>query len=133
MIHPPTWSPIHSYTPTQWQHIRTKLHPNFRATWNYAMSSYLAGTVSFFLLLAHPPTHPPLSSLCCLAPPLATHTHPPTPPTKSTGEWSSAKKGFETTLELSGGRDGPSKALLGILRGHGWKAPKDWAGWRELG
>jgi class 3 adenylate cyclase len=88
---------LKEYTPTAWdddpdlQHIRTKLHPNFRATWNYAMSSYLAG------------------------------------------EWSSAKQGFETTLELSGGRDGPSKALLGILKQHGNKAPQNWAGWRELG
>ena len=88
---------LKSYTPTVWdddlnlQHIRTKFHPNFRATWNYAMSSYLAG------------------------------------------EWSSAKQGFETTLELSGGRDGPSKALLGILKQHGNKAPRNWAGWRELG
>lgn len=88
---------LKEYTPAVWnedpdlQHIRTKLHPNFRATWNYAMSSYLAG------------------------------------------EWSSAKQGFETTLELSGGRDGPSKALLGILKQHGNKAPRNWAGWRELG
>lgn len=88
---------LKSYTPTVWdddpdlQHIRTKLHPNFRATWNYAMSSYLAG------------------------------------------EWSSAKQGFKTTLELSGGTDGPSKALLVILNQHKNKAPQNWAGWRELG
>lgn len=86
-----------TYLSTVWdndpdlQHIRTKLHPNFRATWNYAMSSYLAG------------------------------------------EWSSAKQGFETTLELSGGTDGPSKALLAIMSRHKNKPPHDWAGWRELG
>lgn len=85
------------YTPEVWendpnlQHIRTKLHPNFRATWNYAMSSYLAG------------------------------------------EWSSAKQGFETTFELSGGRDGPSRALLKILEQYDNKAPSGWSGWREIG
>lgn len=83
--------PIHS--PQQsllTQHIATKLHPNFRATWNYAMSSYLAG------------------------------------------EWASARRGFETTLELSQGRDGPSKRLLAVLKQHGYKAPPGWAGFREL-
>lgn len=79
-----------SSPPPLLQHIATKLHPNFRATWNYAMSSYLAG------------------------------------------EWPSARRGFETALELSQGRDGPSKRLLAVLAQHGHRAPPEWAGFREL-
>jgi hypothetical protein len=46
------------------------------------------------------------------------------------GEWGSAKQGFETTLEMSNGKDGPSKFLLSEIVKHDGRAPRDWKGFR---
>ena len=47
------------------------------------------------------------------------------------GEWEKAKEGLDEGLSIKP-RDGPSQTLLEVMGDHGFKAPYDWEGFREL-
>ena len=49
------------------------------------------------------------------------------------GYWDKARKNFNLTLELSNGKDGPSKFLLERIAEDGPEAPKHWPGYRMEG
>lgn len=48
------------------------------------------------------------------------------------GNWEDARAKLEKVEEIRGSIDGPSLSLLGVMRGHNFKAPADWEGWRDL-
>jgi hypothetical protein len=48
------------------------------------------------------------------------------------GEWGIAKEHFNIVLELSGGKDGPSKYLLQQMKEHNNCAPDYWKGYRQI-
>ena len=48
------------------------------------------------------------------------------------GDWTKARKNFETYITLKGGLDSPSNVLLDFMKKHNWKCPEDWPGYREL-
>lgn len=45
------------------------------------------------------------------------------------GKWDVAKIHFENVLESSGGKDGPSRCLLGRIEKHCFSAPESWRGY----
>ena len=48
------------------------------------------------------------------------------------GDWSTATTQFQTVLELTNGKDGPSKHLLKKMEAYSNKVPVDWKGFRAL-
>jgi hypothetical protein len=48
------------------------------------------------------------------------------------GDWFSAMSLFKKVLELTHGKDGPSKHLLTTMEKHSFKVPVDWKGFTAL-
>lgn len=48
------------------------------------------------------------------------------------GDWSTATNQFREVLNLTDGRDGPSKHLLSRMESHAYKVPVDWKGFTPL-
>lgn len=48
------------------------------------------------------------------------------------GDWASAITHFNEVLELTGGKDGPSRNIMTKMAEYEFKAPPDWKGYRIL-
>ena len=48
------------------------------------------------------------------------------------GDWSTVTTQFKEVLELTNGKDGPSKCLLSRMESHLYKVPVDWRGFTAL-
>ena len=48
------------------------------------------------------------------------------------GDWSTATTQFKEVLDLTNGKDGPSKRLLSRMESHLYKVPVDWRGFTAL-
>ncbi len=48
------------------------------------------------------------------------------------GDWVTAKTQFDKVLDLTNGKDGPSKHLLKKMEAYSFKVPVDWRGFRHL-
>ena len=48
------------------------------------------------------------------------------------GDWSTAATKFKEVLDLTHGKDGPSKHLLSRMERHSFKVPVDWKGFTAL-
>lgn len=48
------------------------------------------------------------------------------------GDWTQAKQLMQDAMDVKWELDGPSRALMGFMEEHGFRAPADWAGFRAL-
>ena len=48
------------------------------------------------------------------------------------GSWDAARLHFDAVLEKSGGKDGPSRYLLGRMKEYDYNAPDDWRGYWNI-